>query len=182
MLPSGHHVRFLGAPHGARPRHTPPTRRSLCGPSKALALGRAGPTTLHRRPRACGESTPLPFAPPLRGAQCAVELLALRRLGPIQGKPPEVLGLLARAQRSPLFRGRRSRARRADLPPHECFLKKNPPRTKRRLPNARSFSRRTSRQKNSRPRSGAAARCRWRRKARALKAPPPTPSARAAAQ
>ncbi len=37
-----------------------PTRRSLCGPSKApsRALGRAGPTTLHRRPRACGESTP----------------------------------------------------------------------------------------------------------------------------
>ena len=37
-----------------------PTRRSLCGPSKAPSrtLGRAGPTTLHRRPRACGESTP----------------------------------------------------------------------------------------------------------------------------
>lgn len=114
-----------GPVHTAR---NPPTRRSLCGPSKARSPARlAGPV-----PQLCTEgrahaASRLPASPALtKGAGGPVELLALRRLGPIQGKPPEVLGLLAlrRATLTSCVR-RACSARRADLPPPECFLKKN---------------------------------------------------------
>ena len=69
-----------------------------------------------------------------------VELLALRRLGPIQGKPPEVLGLLAlraRARRPPpsaVAERRRARARASGRPASSrVFSEEEPRRPKRRL-------------------------------------------------
>ena len=109
--------------------HTHPLAEACAAPVKRAPL-RAWPGRSHNSaPKAARmrrvDSPALQPSPRLQASRS--ELLALRRLGPIQGKPPEVLGLLAlsRDAHHPLRWRAPPRARRADLPPHECFLKKN---------------------------------------------------------
>ena len=96
-----------------------------------------------------------------RLARNGSEILALRRLGPIQGKPPEVLGLFAEEQthaaRPPLHRGERALV---SLPASgrpassRVFSEEEPPRLEGTL-TAVPLNRT---EKDSRNRSGAAAR------------------------
>ena len=128
MIPSGQHVTCARFRSPFLPREGAPAAAQQ--PS-LLAEACAAPVKLAPRVAACLEQRQRCFCaaarlagpvPQLctegrahaasRLARNGSEILALRRLGPIQGKPPEVLGLFAEEQthaaRPPLHRGERA--------------------------------------------------------------------------